>query len=209
MIRLLGRQTSGNVQKVIFLLEETRIPYVREDYGRQFGNTTTDAYRKLNPNAKVPTLIDGDLVIWESNTILRYLAAQHAPALHGATPAERTHVERWMDWLLAALNTPYVAVFKDAKKDAKERGADFAAQSADLIAQLKILDGHLAGQEWFALSRFTLADVALGPIVKRCLDFPIERPDLPELQRWQKSIDARPTFAVAIGSKPSVLTSAA
>ena len=80
MIRLLGRQTSGNVQKVIFCLEEIRLPYVREDYGRQFGNTSTDEYRKLNPNAKVPTLIDGDLVIWESHTILRYLAAVHAPA---------------------------------------------------------------------------------------------------------------------------------
>ena len=115
MIRLLGRQTSGNVQKAIFCLEELGLPYTREDYGRQFGNTLTDAYRKLNPNAKVPTMIDGDLVIWESHTILRYLAAVHGPTLTGATPAERTMVERWMDWLLGALNTPYVAVFKDAK----------------------------------------------------------------------------------------------
>ena len=129
MIRLLGRQTSGNVQKVIFCLEELGLAYVREDYGRQFGNTLTDDYRKLNPNAKVPTLIDGDLVIWESHTILRYLAAVHGPTLTGATPAERTMVERWMDWLLGALNTPYVAVFKDAKKPPAERAADFAAQS--------------------------------------------------------------------------------
>jgi len=116
VIRLLGRQTSGNVQKVIFCLEELGLPYVREDYGRQFGNTLTEAYRKLNPNAKVPTLIDGDLVIWESHTILRYLAAVHGPTLTGASAAERTMVERWMDWLLGALNTPYVAVFRDAKK---------------------------------------------------------------------------------------------
>jgi glutathione S-transferase len=209
MIRVLGRQTSGNVQKVIFCLEELGVPYVREDYGRQFGNTQTDAYRKLNPNAKVPTLIDGDLVIWESHTILRYLAAVHRPALTGATPAERTLVERWMDWLLGALNTPYVAVFKDAKKPAAERAADFAAQSADLVAQLKILDGHLAGRQWLALDRFTIADMALGSIVKRCLEFPIERPAFAELTRWQKSIDARPAFAVAIGAKPSALTSAA
>ena len=209
MIRVLGRQTSGNVQKVIFCLEELGIPYVREDYGRQFGNTQTEAYRKLNPNAKVPTLIDGDLVIWESHTILRYLAAVHRPALTGATPAERTLVERWMDWLLGALNTPYVAVFKDAKKPAAERAADFAAQSADLVAQLKILDGHLAGRQWLALDRFTIADMALGSIVKRCLEFPIERPAFAELTRWQKSIDARPAFAVAIGAKPSALTSAA
>jgi len=206
---LLGRQTSGNVQKVIFCLEELGVPYSREDYGRQFGNTLTDAYRKLNPNSKVPTLIDGDLVIWESHTILRYLVAVHRPSLTGATPAERTMVERWMDWLLGALNTPYVAVFKDAKKPAAERAADFAAQSADLVAQLKILDGHIAGRDWFALDRFTIADMALGTIVKRCLEFPIEQPPCTELKRWQAAIDARPAFAVTVGAKPSTLVRAA
>ena len=209
MLKLLGRQTSGNVQKVIFCLEEIGAPYVREDYGRQFGNTQTDAYRKLNPNARVPTLVDGDLVIWESHTIARYLAAVHLPGLTGATPAERTLVERWMDWLLAHLNTPYVAVFKDAKKPPAERAPDFPAQSADLAAQLKILDDHIAGRDWFALDRFTLAEVALAPIVKRCLEFPIERPPYAQLTRWQAAIDARPAFAVATGAKPSALTSAA
>ena len=96
MIRLLGRQTSGNVQKVIFMLEELGLKYVREDYGRQFNNTNTDEYRKINPNMKVPTLIDGDLVSWESNTILRYLAASYRPTMTGATPAENTQVERWI-----------------------------------------------------------------------------------------------------------------
>jgi glutathione S-transferase len=208
VIRLLGRQTSGNVQKVIFCLEEARIPYMREDYGRQFGNTTTDAYRRLNPNAKVPTLIDGEVVIWESHTIVRYLAAVHAPHLLGTTPAEHSMVERWMDWLLGSLNTPYVAVFRDVKKPAGERAADYAAQSADLAAQLKMLDGHLGGREWFALDRFTLAEVALAPIVKRCLEFAIERPRLAELERWQAAIDGRPAFAVAAGAKPSALAKA-
>jgi glutathione S-transferase len=209
MIRLLGRATSGNVQKVIFLLEELGQKYVREDYGRQFNNTNTDAYRKLNPTMKVPTLVDGDTVVWESNTILRYLAAIHAPQLMGTTPAEKTYVDRWMDWMLAALNPPYLAVFKDAKKPPSERSADFAAQTADLVAQLKILDGHLAGKTWFAIDRMTLADVALAPVVKRCLEFPIESPSLSELMRWMKAIDARPSFAVATGTKPSALASAA
>jgi glutathione S-transferase len=209
MIRLLGRQTSGNVQKVIFLLEELQKPYIREDYGRQFGNTNTEGYRALNPNAKVPTLVDGQVVIWESNTILRYLAAMHSPALAGETPAERALVERWMDWQLAAVNPPYLAVFKDAKKLADERSNEFAGQSADLVAQMKILDRHLAGRAWIALERLTLAEMALSPVVKRCLEFPIERPALPELTRWQTAIEARPAFTVAIGAKTSVLTPAA
>ena len=208
MIRILGRSTSGNVQKVLFFLEEVGLKYTREDYGRQFNNTNTDAYKKLNPNMKVPTLVDGDLVAWESHTILRYLAALHAPQLTGATPAERTHVERWMDWNLGALNTPYVAVFKDAKKPEAERSADFAAQSTDLVAQLKILDGAIAGKSWFALDRLTLADIALAPLVTRCLAFPIEKPALPEISRWAKAIEARPAFAVASGAKPSALNAA-
>ena len=115
---------------------------------------------------------------WESNTILRYLAATHNPALTGATPAEKTHVERWMDWMLASLNTPYVAVFKDAKKPAAERSADFAAQSADLVAQLKILDGHIAGKELVCArsaddrGHCTCPD---GQAVRS--EFPIERPE--------------------------------
>ena len=209
MIKLLGRQTSGNVQKVIFCLEEIGVPYVREDYGRQFNNTTTDAYRKLNPNARVPTLIDGNLVIWESHAILRYLVATHKPSLTGATPAERTMPERWMDWLLAHLNAPYVAVFVGGRKPPAERAPDFAAQCSDIVAQLKILEGHLSGKQWLALDRFSIAELALAPIVKRCLEFEIERPKLPEVERWQAAIDARAAFAVAIGAIKSALTPAA
>jgi glutathione S-transferase len=77
------------------------------------------------------------------------------------------------------------------------------------VAQLKILEGHIAGKAFFALDRLTLADVALAPIVKRCIEFPIEKPDLPELSRWMKSMEARPAFAVATGAKPSALNTAA
>lgn len=209
MIRVLGRQTSGNVQKVLFFLEEVGVPYAREDYGRQFGNTNTDDYRALNPNMKVPTLVDGDVTTWESHTILRYLAALHKPEFTGATPAEKTQVERWMDWHLGSLNAPYLAVFRDAKKPEAERSADFAAQAADLVAQMKILDGALAGKDWLALGRLTLADIAMASVAKRCLEFPIDKPELPNLTRWMKAIEGRPAFQVAIGSKESTIAKAA
>ena len=209
MIKLLGRQTSGNVQKVIWMLEEAGVAYSREDYGRQFNNTQTPEYRALNPNAKVPTLIDGDVTIWESNTILRYLAVVHRPELTGGTPAEWTLVDRWMDWLLASVNTPYIAVFQNAKKAAEERSADFPAQAKDLGAQLQIADGHMGGKSFFALDRLTIADIALGPILKRCLDFPIERAATPNLDRWMKGIEAREGFQVAVGGRRSAVASAA
>jgi glutathione S-transferase len=197
MLKLLGRATSGNVQKVLFLLEELGVPYAREDYGRQFNNTQTAEYKALNPNAKVPTLVDGETSTWESNTILRYVAALHAPAMHGSTPAEKTQVERWMDWLLASVNAPYLAMFRDAKKPEAERAADFEAQRKELIGLMQILDAQLAGQDFVALGRFTLADVALAPIMARCLAFPIEKPALPNLERWCAAMAARPAFAKA------------
>jgi glutathione S-transferase len=201
MLRLLGRNTSGNVQKVIFLLEELGMPYTREDYGRQFNNTQDAAYLKLNPNGKVPTLVDGDVVVWESNTILRYLASkQKKDALYPSDLAARTQVERWMDWLLASLNYHYVQVFKDSKKPANERAATFETDAKELGAQLSILDGAIAGRTWIAGNDFTLADIALGPIVHRCLDFPVTLPAHANLKAWREKLKERPAFKKATGA---------
>ena len=89
MFRLLGRSTSGNVQKVMWLLDEIGAEYVREDYGRQFGNTG-GAYLALNPTGKVPTLVDGDVAVWESNTILRYVCEATNSTFLPAAAAERS-----------------------------------------------------------------------------------------------------------------------
>jgi glutathione S-transferase len=203
MYRLLGRQTSGNVQKVIFMLEELGADYSREDYGRQFENTETAEYKAMNPTSKVPTLLDGDVVLWESNSILRYLSAKHDGALTGATPAERAEVERWMDFLLAAVNPGYLAAFKGAKLKPEERAPEYPGLIKDLIAQMAILDGHLKGREFLALGRLTIADVACAPILARCLAFDTGRPAMPELERWMAAVAARPAFAAATGKGPS------
>jgi glutathione S-transferase len=201
MLRLLGRNTSGNVQKVIFLLEELGTPYTREDYGRQFNNTQDAAYLKLNPHGKVPTLVDGDVAVWESNTILRYLCNKlNKGALYPADPAARTEVERWMDWLLASVNPYYMAIFKDSKKPANERAATFEADAKELAAQLSILDGVMASKPWIAGKDFTIADVALGPILHRCLDFPIALPALGNLKAWREKLKDRPAFRKATGA---------
>lgn len=197
MIKVLGRKTSGNVQKVLFLLEEADIAYEREDYGRLFENTKTSEYLAMNPTAKVPTVIDGDTVIWESNTILRYLAETQAGALTGSTAAEKTEVERWMDFLLAAINAGYLAAFKGSKLDAADRPPEFAGQIKDLHAQMAILDQHMDGKEFFALGRLTLADIALAPVIGRCLNFPLDRSSMPALEAWYERMMARPAFAAA------------
>src|SRR5438132_7186015 len=194
-MKLLGRKTSGNVQKVLWLLEELKLPYEREDYGRQFNNTQTPEYLRMNPNAKVPTLVDGEVVIWESNTILRYLASKAKSPLYPADAAKRSQVERWMDWQLAALNGPYLAMFRDSKLEPDKRSADFAAQLKDFGAQLSILDKSI--KTWVAGEEMSIADICLGPIVYRCLRFPVDLPALPNLKRWDAAISGREAFKKA------------
>lgn len=199
MLRVLGRATSGNVQKVLFLLEELGVPYSREDYGRQFNNTQDATYLGLNPNGKVPTLVDGDTVIWESNTILRYLASKHKSALYPTDLAQRSQVERWMDWMLASLNGPYLGIFKEAKKAPNERAPSWDADSKELKAQLEILAKGTAGRAFAAGNDFSLADVALAPVVTRCLDFPVDLPGLEGLRAWRDKVTSRPTFKKIAG----------
>jgi glutathione S-transferase len=179
---------------VLFFLEETGTPYAREDYGRQFNNTQTPEYLKLNPNAKVPTLIDGDLVVWESNTILRYLAAKAGSALYPSDLQARTHVERWMDWQLATLNPLYLALFQGSKLPPEQRSADFPAQVKTLGNELAILDRRLGEAAWLAGASLSLADVCLGPIVYRCLRFGVELPALENAKRWDAAVGGRDAF---------------
>ena len=194
-MKLLGRKTSGNVQKVMFLFEELKMPYERVDVGRQFNNTQTPEYLAKNPNAKVPTLEDGNLVIWESNTILRYVATKAKSPLYPTDPAKRTQVERWMDWQLSALNGPYLFMFRESKLEADKRSADFAAQLKDFGAQLSILDGSM--KSFVAGDEFTLADICLAPIVARCLRFGVELPALPNIKRWDEAMGTREAFKKA------------
>jgi glutathione S-transferase len=197
MIQLLGRATSGNVQKVIFLLEELGLPYERKDYGKQWENTTTPEYVAMNPIKKVPTLIDGDTIIWQSNTILRYLAAKSGSPLFPADLAKRSQVERWMDWCLAELNPAYLGGFRDAKKAEAERAKDTVP---NLAAELKIIEGQLAKNTWAAGSEFSLADISLGPIVKRCIAFPLGLPEFPKTAAWVAALQARPAFQKAVAA---------
>jgi len=196
MLEVLGRATSGNVQKVLFLLEELQLPYNRLDYGRTFeGTTLTDGYKAINPTQKVPTLRVGDFTVWESHTICRYIVNTHgAHALYPEDFAARTQVERWMDWLLASLNPAYLAGFKEAKLPPAEHSA---ATSTLLSNELSLLDTQLNGRDWVSGGAFSLADICLAPIVRRCLGFPHAKPELAHLRRWMARIEEKPSFAAA------------
>jgi glutathione S-transferase len=194
MLKLLGRFTSGNVQKVVFALEELKLPYERQDYGRQFNNTQTPEYGALNPTRKVPTLIDGDLAIWESHTILRYLAAKTGSGLYPTDPVARTQVDRWLDWQLASLNAPYVAAFLETRKAEAERNPDI---TKPLLPEVTILEGELGKRPYVAGAAFSIADIAYAPLVRRILAFPYAMPATPNLIAWRDRVATHPGFAAA------------
>jgi glutathione S-transferase len=197
VIRLLGRATSGNVQKVLWGLGEIGVEYKREDYGRQFNNTGGD-YLKLNPNAKVPTLIDGDLVIWESNSILRYLGNKYGAKFYATDAGKRSQIERWMDWQLATLDLPYLQVFREYKQPTDKRTPAFDAGITGMAQALTILDGELKNKSWLAGDAMSLAEFSLAPIVHRCLNFGVEVPKVENVRRWYGQAVERAAFKSAV-----------
>ncbi len=194
-MKLLGRSTSGNVQKVVLLLEELGADYTREDFGKQFNNTASEFYLGMNPTGKVPTLVDGEVAVWESNTILRYIAAKVGSPLYPTDLAARSQVDRWMDWLLATLYDLHLAGFKATR--ANEPISEETAKG--LGEALSLLEAQLEKTDYIAGDQMTIADLALAPIVHRCLNFHVDLPDLPALRAWHADLAARPSFKKAIG----------
>jgi len=196
MLQLLGRSSSINVRKVQWLCEEIGIPYQREDWGTGFRSTKEPEFLALNPNALVPVIKDGDFVLWESNTICRYLAGRHGrDDLLPAEPKARALVERWMDWMTTELTNAQRYAFATLVR--KTPGYDDPAQVAQSVTrwnqQMGILDGQLAATGAYAAGdTFTLADVPVGLAVHRWLYSPIERADWPAVMAYYARRRARP-----------------
>ena len=197
MLKIWGRTTSSNVMKVLWCADELGLAYERVDIGGQFGGNREPAYLALNPNGLVPTIEDDGLVLWESNTIVRYLAAkQRAEKLYPSAPAARADVERWMDWQLSVVNSPMTTMFLGYVRTPADKRDPAALESArrTAAAAWTILDRHLAGRDFIAGRDFTVGDIALGVQAWRWFNLPIERPDLPHLRAWFERLLARPVY---------------
>lgn len=193
MLRVLGRRTSNNVQKVLWLLDELGADYEQEDYGGPFGKTQTPEYLKLNPNATVPTLIDGGMVLWESNAIIRYLAAKYGSAFYPADPAGRAHAEMWMDWQLGVLAPAFrplfIALVREKRKLDELGTMHQAAQKL-----FGILDDALAERNYIAADTLTLADIAIGPMVHRWFVLGMADERTVHLKRLVEQLSSRRAF---------------
>jgi glutathione S-transferase len=193
MLRVFGRTDSSNVQKVLWCLGELGQPFEREDYGGPFGRTREPAYLRLNPNATVPTLLDDDIPIWESNTIVRYLAAKYgAHTLYPEQTQRRAMVERWMDWQLWTMAGAFVPLLVALReKRPAEELAPLRARVAPLFA---VLDGALAGRYYIEGSELTVADIALGPMIYRWYNAVDPREEMPHLRAWYDRLTQRPAY---------------
>ena len=199
MLKIWGRANSVNVQKVLWCCDELGLPFQRVDAGLQFGRVNDPDYRELNPNGQVPCLEDGSFVLWESNSILRYLAMQYGPSssLYPSEPKLRASVDRWLDWSLSTLAPAERPVFMTlVRTPAEDRDMmALAANLKTLVARWKVVDAHLQGRFHLEGDRFTIADIVLGAFAKRWFGVEgVERPAMPSLQRWYQRLTQRAPF---------------
>ena len=206
MLKVWGRNTSSNVQKVIWALAEMNVPFERLDVGGAFGKTTEPFYLKMNPNSLVPTLEEDDgFTMWESNSIVRYLAAKHnASVLRPAEQKIRARAQMWMDWQLTVMGPAITPVFWGLIRTPPEKrdAAAIAAGKDKTITAAKIMDEQLGRTAFMAGDAFSYGDIPLGIMIYRYGQLIPERPATPNLDRWYAAISARPAFKAQVASVP-------
>ena len=195
MLRIWGRMSSINVRKVVFTAQELGIAFERIDAGGEFGVVKTPGYRAKNPNALVPLIEDGDLQLWESNVIVRYLCAKHAPGrLYPLELPRRFDAERWMDWQQTTLNpagrNAFVQWFRTPQ--AQRDPALIAQSTAATEPLMELLDAHLSQRPFMAGEQLTMADIPIACELHRWQALPQPRPARPHLERWYEGIRSRP-----------------
>ncbi len=201
-MKVLGRASSSNVRKVLWLCDELHLAIVHEPWGSGLRSELTPAFEALNPNRLVPVLVDGDFVLWESNTICRYLAGrEHRTDLLPAAPAARARVEQWMDWQASELNNAWRYAFLSIARQspAHQDPEAIAASVAAWNRHMQILERQIETTGAFAAGAgFTLADIVLGVATHRWLQTPIERPASPAVQAYYERLAQRPGFVAHV-----------
>ncbi|EBS5001501.1 glutathione S-transferase family protein [Salmonella enterica] len=199
MITLWGRNNSTNVKKVLWTLEELELPYDQILAGGKFGVNQDADYLAMNPNGLVPLLKDDetDLLLWESNAIVRYLAAQYGQnRLWVDNPARRAEGEKWMDWANQTLSPAHRVILMGLVRTPPEK-RDQAAIEAGIEkcdGLFALLDDALARQPWFSGDNFGTGDIAIAPFVYNLLNVDLKWTPRPNLERWYQQLTERPAF---------------
>jgi glutathione S-transferase len=198
-LKIWGRANSVNVQKVLWCLSELDLTYDRIDAGMAFGRNTEPEYLAMNPNGRVPTLVDGDFVLWESNSIMRYLtlAYRAGSPIYPVEPKPRASVDRWLDWTLSTLQPVDRPVFWAlVRTPVAQRDMVAIQKDADAEAvQWRVVDAQLATRRFIEGNDFTIADIALGAYARRWFGVEgVSKPHLAHLARWFGQFAGRAGF---------------
>jgi glutathione S-transferase len=199
MLTVHGRATSSNVQTVMWLIAELNLAHKRLDVGGAFGGNRDPEFLSMNPMGRVPVLQDGDLVLFESQAIMRYLAAKYAEgAMWPSDPAERAIADQWMEW--AKVNIAPSVIYKVFWQMVRTSKADrdhakIEEGASELKTLMAIADAQIAKQGWLAGSNMTLADIAFGTQLYRYYEVDFERADLPNLRAYYDKLTTRPAYA--------------
>ena len=200
-ITFYGRATSDNVQKAKWMLEETGQAFDHIELGGKFGGLDDPEFLKLNPHGKVPVLQDGETVVWESNAIVRYLAATYSAGnLWPEDPADRAAADQWMEWgqtrLYPDSNRLFWLNVRTPKADQDQQ--EIADTLARVNACYATLEQQLQGQDFVAGNHLTIADIPTGATLYRYFSMDIKRPSLPNIGEWYKRLCAREPYQSAV-----------
>lgn len=198
MLTIWGRLNSHNVKKVAWFAVELGLDFQRIDVGGQFG--MNEVYLAKNPNAMIPTIEDGPLVLWESNAILRYLAAQYGGELWWpADPAQRAIGERWMDWqadYAEAQRRAFIGYVRTPQDRRNQAAIDKSVAAA--ANKLAVLEHYLGETPWLSGEHFGLGDIPMGVYAWTWFSLPIERPEYPLIADWFARLRERPGYAAQV-----------
>ncbi|MCB2053459.1 MAG: glutathione S-transferase family protein [Geminicoccaceae bacterium] len=197
MLKIWGRTNSINVQKVMWTVGELELAHERIDAGGAFGRLDTDEYGRMNPNRRIPVLQDGDVTIWESQAIVRYLAAVHgAGSLWDEDPARRSLADRWMEWAVGTIMPQLHPIFWTLKRTPEaERDMAAVERAAVAIQPLwRLLDEHLAHSSFVAGDRLTMGDIPLGCAWWRYANLDVDHPAVPNIDLWYQNLKRRDAY---------------
>jgi glutathione S-transferase len=200
-MKLYARRTSSNSQKVLWFLEELGVDYEFVDTGGDAGGLDDPDYRGLNPNGRVPTLVDGDLSVWESHSILRYLAATFDPGRYWPQhPAARSHLDRWMDWSQSQFDASFMALFwgyyRTPEPDRDVQANRMHAKRCR--SYMRVLDTCLSRHDYVVGDSFSLADVPIGALMYRYVNLDATDELPPNVLNWYGRLADRNPFRTHI-----------
>jgi glutathione S-transferase len=202
MLRILGRTSSINVRKVLWVCEELGIAHSREDWGSGFRSTREAAFLQLNPRALIPVVIDGETILTESNAICRYLATRYGKgALLPEDPAKRAEIEAWMDWMIADLNASwrYAVQALVRKRPGFDNPAEVQRSTSEWNGLMAVFDAQLETAGEYLCGEFSLADIVMGLATHRWQQAPIARVTLPRVARYAEGLRRRQAGARFMG----------